>query len=282
MKPLSRIFRVLISVATVSAAFASTPALAAPFFTVDESSVPGSIANLVLADRINFDYTSRIEQTIGGGSLAGGDDPFTQEGFLTKGAFSSPGGSVPSQLNALEIIGGYKVYGIFSITGESDLVGTNIRATFNTVNLHLFIDPNSNTTFAVSPIAGSGPIVPGGITIDDYEIASYTMNAGLANIDGTGGLANGDFDTLLNVTLTPAGQAFFVSPNPFFNLENFGGNIETLTPAGNLTTSFTSISNGGGIELFVAAVPEPGSIALFGIGLLGLGIFQSRNNKYHA
>lgn len=273
MKPFSRIFKLLLAASAVSAALIGTPAMAGPLFTVDEGSVPGTTPNLVTADRISFEYHARIDQTVGGGGLGGSDDPFIESGFLTKAAFGSPtGGSVPSQLNAL---GGYGIYGLFTITGEADPFGANgILATFQTLTMTLYIDPDQNTTLAL-PAAGA--VIPGGDTSQDFAIATFTLDVGQAHVFD--GLANGDFDTLLNLTLTPAGQLFFVSPSPFFALENFGGNTQTFNiTSGTPTTGFTAIADGGGLELFVT-VPEPASIALFGIGLLGLGMSNGRKNK---
>lgn len=247
---------------------ASSAAFAFPTFQVQESSI-APLANLVTADRISFEYNATIDQTIVGGSLAGADDPFTEVGFFNKGAFSSGGAAVPSQLNAL---GGYGLYGLFTITGEGDLGAApgSIKATFQTMTMTLWADVDQDTTLA---LAGLGVAVGG--DGEDIKLADYTLNIGEANV--AGGLANGDFDTLLNIALTPAGMAYFVSPNPFFPLENFGGNTETISGA-SLTESFVATATGGGIELF-QAVPEPTTVALLGIGLLGMGIGSKRRVK---
>jgi hypothetical protein len=264
----------LLTAGTLGALLASSPVLAGPLFVVDQT-VAGSAGTVEGVDRISFEYHARIDQTIVGGSLAGGDDPFREDGFLTKAAFGSPtGGSVPSELNAT---GGYGMYGLFTITGEADpldpanpLTG-GIQANFGTLSMTLFIDPDQNTTLALS---GAGPVVPGGTVTDDFAIVNFTLGAGEAHIFD--GLANGDFDTLLNVSLTPNGQAFFVDPDPFFPLENFGGNTETFA-GGNLTTSFVATADGGGIELF--QVPEPGTLALLGLGIMGMGLINRRRIK---
>lgn len=247
----------------------SSAAFAFPTFQVQEGSLDGNVDNLVTADRISFDYNATIIQTNTGGTLDGADDPFTEFGFFNKAAFANGGAAVPSQLNAL---GGYGLYGLFEITGEADLnsSGDGVAATFQTMTMTLWADLDQDTDLSLG-VAG----VDVGDDADDVLIASYTLNVGEANVFA--GLANGDFDTTLNITLTADGMAYFVSPSPFFSLESFGGNTETISNV-SLTDSFTATATGGGIELFIE-VPEPATVALLGIGLLGLGLGSKRRVK---
>lgn len=251
---------------------ASSSAFAFPEFQVEESAVPGAAANLLTADRISFDYNAEINQTVGGGSLAGNDDPFTEYGFFNKAAFANGGAAVPSQLNGFGA-GGYGIYGVFNLTGEADLdaAGTGILATINTATLTLWLDPDQDTTLGIA----GGAVTVGG-NGDDGVLANYTLVVGQAHLFG--GLANGDFDTILNISLTPLGESYFVSPDPFFPLEAFGGNTETIVGA-SLTNDFIAQVTGGGIELFQNAVPEPGTVALVGLGLLGMGVGKKRRAK---
>lgn len=280
MKSISRFARFMLGAALAGAALASQPALAAPLFTVNEGSVPGAVAQLVTADRLSFDYKSRIDQTIVGGSLDGAGDTFVQQGFLTKAAFGSPtGGSVPSQLNANVLGFGYGMYAVFTIIGEADPLGNTggIQANFTSFNMTLYIDPSQDTTLSV-PLTGA--VVPVDASGDDFAIINYSLVPGQGLAHVFGGLANGDFDTILNATLTPAGLAYFIDPTPFFSIENFGGNTQTFQITnGDLVTGFTASAAGAGLELFLAAaVPEPGTIALIGIGLLGMCLPRRRLN----
>ena len=236
-------------------------ASAAPF-TVNEGVVPGATANTLVANGITFSYSAIINQAANGS--------FTETGFLNKASFvDANSASVPSQLNSLAPAG-YAIYGLFTATGvavANPPFPGGVTATFNTFALTLTLDPNQDTTQSANGTAG-------GFTVDDRVLANYTLNVGQAHVFG--GLANGDFDVLMNITLTSFGQTFFTSPTPFFPLEDLSGNTALITGLSLPGTAFTATANGAGVELFV---PEPASIAVLGAGLVALGGVVRRRRK---
>ena len=267
MKKVSRFNRHVLAAAAL-AAVTCTPVMAQSF-TVDEGTVPGNAQNTVSADRISFNYAGRIDQTLVGGSFDG-DDPFTEWGYLTKASFANGGSAVPSQLNSLN---GYGIYGIFTIMGTAAQDGSGIRATFSSAALTLYVDPGQDTTLGFN--VGNMAVTTGGAG-EDYAIANYTLQEGEARVFG--GLANGDFDTILNLSLTTDGEAFFSGPRPFYLLENFGGNTQTITGA-SLTSSFVASVSGAGTEIFMAPIPEPETYALMLAGLGALGFVARRRRR---
>lgn len=223
-------------------------------FTVNEGVVAGAAPNTVVADSIDFSYEATISQTIVG-AFDGVGDTFTETGNIGFSSFKNGILSPPSQLNSIPPAG-YGIVGDFNATGNAAAFGGGIKAIFDTFNLNLFIDANQD---------GIGETALGSASIFAFSEANIFP-----------GLANGDFDVQLLFTPTAFGSTFFIDPVPFILRLEVTGVTTTITGPVSLTDSFVAEVDGSG-NAFFQQVPEPTSVALCGIALLGLGLARKKN-----
>ena len=234
-----------------------------PEFTVNETVVPGAnvigLANPALvADKLNGSYVERLTTTSA--------TTFAAQGFATFSAYLRDDGTfvIPSLLGALEPTGGYLLRAVFSATGT--ITGPNQFAS-NDTSFSLFLDPNQNTSATLT--TGLAPPVLAG-TGDDILLATSNTGVGSGNLNGPPGAFNIDFS---DFTLTPFGSTFFTAPVPFYISVRVNGDYDAVTPV----AAFPGTINiTGDVSAVFQTVPEPSTVALFGLALVGLGLARRR------
>lgn len=167
---------------------------------------------------------------------------------------------------------GYGLYAFFQGTGTFASAGGVTTFTLTGGSLSVFLDDDQDTDF-VQPATGTGAWTTAD-DADDVLLATGLAISGEGNLDPSlptcdPGINCGSFGQSTSFNLTAAGAGFFTSPVPFYNVSFESGQLN------NFDVSGTQVINGS-MDTVFTAVPEPGTLALAGIALLGIGAVRRR------
>lgn len=258
----------LVSILATAAALACGSASAALFeeFKVNETVIPGTglmpgLSNPALSvGKLNGGYTEALTVT--------GATTFAASAFANFNTYLGTDGiTAPfSLLNSNPLIGGYKIYALFQATGT--IVGLNSFASSNN-SFSLYLDYDSNTTATLTDGLTAAALNGNG---EDIVLATagtaLLSSSGTGNLNGPPGAFNIDWS---DFALTPFGKTMFFSPSTFFTNVRVNGDYDIVS--GGLPTKIIT----GDVSANFIKVPEPTSVALVGLALLGAGVASRRS-----
>lgn len=140
------------------------------------------------------------------------------------------------------------------------------EAANGTANNAVFNQANANTGTGGTVTHRSG-------AADDAVLLGETTSliTGVAQLNAAGGSS---FTPTLLFALTDEGKQFFYAPDPFYNIA-FGSFTNVATGV-HANGNYIAINSANGGVTFDRALPEPASVALIGIAMLGAGVAARR------
>lgn len=260
-------------VGAIIAIGAVASAMATPIFEINPS-VLGGPAGTYQSDFINGNASTLLTLTSPNTDMG--------EGFIIFNSFTLAGNpqvntAVPAATSGFEIFAKYS----YTTTITSGSFGSTATAVVDTLSFNLYganlAGPGAHPTFTAATATGpSGTAAVA--TLGNAQLLGFgTLNSpGAATNNALNGTS---FNATTTFQLTGLGSAFFTSPVPFYSLafNSFTNTSQGVALSSDLQHLAINSASGG---VDFNSVPEPGTLALAGLAMLGcMGVVRRRNSK---
>jgi hypothetical protein len=255
----------------------SGAATAAGVFTIDPTSINGTGTQFD-ADFVTGASSARIQRV-------DSTNDYTASGWIQFGSFKLGGSVISTDITKLDSTTGYGLYATFTQTFTCpSALAVGVTCDVSTISLNVYADPGFLDTFKLATLAADPTVTD----VGSNDILLATANVVIAGTAGINSLGGAFENVNTNFILTTAGSNYFIKPVPFFNVafSNFNNSstgllCNTFVSAANPcpgTPSIVAVNDeNGGTTFERTAIPEPGTLALIGLGVLALGFMRKRN-----